>query len=283
MPEHDTSRISPTAHYTGYVWCRNGLSPAALATPHGRAMFWAAEGPMRIAALGTGGLTLEMMLLQRHRIIDHLLDEAIRDGIVGQVLEVAAGLSGRGLRMTRRHPELIYVESDLPGMVERKRRMLERVGPTRHAHHVIALNALVDDGPACLASAAGPLLDPTRGTAIVTEGLLSYFSERDVRGMFGRFAGFLGGFPAGLYLSDVHFAKQNLAVPAVRVFRQLLQVAARGQVQLHFEDDDEVVAALRGAGFRHAEVHQPKHHASLGLPTSRGPDLVTIVAARHDG
>ena len=72
------SRISPTAHYTGYVWSRNGLSPPRFATTRGAAMFHALEGPMRLAAATTGGLTLERMLLQRHLVID--CDLGLGDG-----------------------------------------------------------------------------------------------------------------------------------------------------------------------------------------------------------
>ena len=32
-------RIGPTAHYTGYVWARNGLSHPELATTEGRILF----------------------------------------------------------------------------------------------------------------------------------------------------------------------------------------------------------------------------------------------------
>lgn len=101
----DSSRISPTAHYTGYVWVRNTLSPPALRTPQGAVLFTALQPAMRVASRFTGGLTLEQMLLQRHQIIDRVLDDAIARGRVTQVLEIAGGMSGRGLRFTRRHRE----------------------------------------------------------------------------------------------------------------------------------------------------------------------------------
>ena len=93
-------------------------------------------------------MTLEKMLLQRHRIIDHLLDEAIADGRIGQIVEVAAGLSGRGHRLAGRHRDVgfIYLEGDLPGMVARKRQRLARLGDPSPHHHVLELNALADEG-----------------------------------------------------------------------------------------------------------------------------------------
>src|SRR4051794_28241533 len=114
--------ISPTAHYTGHVWVRNGLSHPELATVEGRA-FYAALTPLMMFSRASGGPTLEGGLVARHRVIDELLARAIDDGSVGQVVEVAAGMSPRGWRFSRRYEDAItYVEADLQGMAERKRR-----------------------------------------------------------------------------------------------------------------------------------------------------------------
>ena len=95
LPTRGSDAISPTAHYTGYVWYRHGLSHPGLATPEGRALYHAAR-PFNFGARSLGGPTLEGFLLARHRAIDALLDQAISSGAVGQVIEVAAGLSPRG-------------------------------------------------------------------------------------------------------------------------------------------------------------------------------------------
>src|SRR5262245_26104268 len=89
--------ISPTAHYTGYVWVANGLSHPAFATNEGRLLYHALR-PANLAARAVGGPSLEGLLVARHRVIDHLLEAAIRSEKVGQVLEIACGLSPRGWR-----------------------------------------------------------------------------------------------------------------------------------------------------------------------------------------
>src|SRR5918998_929645 len=93
--------ISPTAHYTGHVWGRNGLSPPELATVEGRLLF----------------------------------------GVLAPAMTVSRALGG----------------------------------PT------------LDSGPRSLARVASEL-DRDRGLAIITEGLLTYFGEGDVLGMWRRFA-----------------------------------------------------------------------------------------------
>src|SRR5262245_35856576 len=118
MSEHwgGTARISPTAHFTGYVWYRNGLGDPALRTRTGQLLV-AAFSPTDRAARLAGGPALEDVLLGRHLVIDERLAQAIDRGEVEQVLEVAAGLSPRGLRFTRRYRDrLHYIEGDLPAM-----------------------------------------------------------------------------------------------------------------------------------------------------------------------
>lgn len=120
-------RIGPTAHYTGYVWARNGLSHPELSTTEGRVLFESLQ-PVMLASRGLGSATLEAYLLARHRAIDARLEQAIDAGAVTQVIEVAAGLSPRGWRFVNRYEHLVYVEADLPDMAARKRAALEGGG-----------------------------------------------------------------------------------------------------------------------------------------------------------
>jgi O-methyltransferase involved in polyketide biosynthesis len=246
-------RISPTAHYTGYVWARNGLSHPELATLEGRLLFDALQ-PTMLASRLTGGPTLESYLLARHRAIDALLERAIEAGEVSQVIEVAAGLSPRGWRFVRRYGErlLAYVEADLPGMAARKRAALERMGSLSDRHRVQVLDVLRDDEePGSLAALAAEL-DQREGLAIVTEGLLGYLPGDAVDEIWRRFARTLGAFPGGRYISDIHLG--SLATPLVRAFRLLLSAFVRGGVYLHFSSAQEAQQALRAAGFDDAQV-----------------------------
>ncbi|HSC02646.1 MAG TPA: class I SAM-dependent methyltransferase [Solirubrobacteraceae bacterium] len=261
-------RIGPTAHYTGYVWARNGLSHQELATTEGRILF-DSLAPAMLASGALGGPTLEGYLLARHRAIDALLERAIEHDGVGQVIEVAAGLSPRGWRFAQRYGErVVYVEADLPEMAERKRAALERMGSLSEQHRVREVDALRDDGgPGSLAAVLAEL-DERAGLAIITEGLLGYLPPDAVTGMWRRFATGLAGFSTGRYISDVHMG--GAVTPPVRVFRVLLSGFVRGRVYLHFGAPDEAVAALREAGFGQAEVRPAGDIANGGGgPNSR--------------
>jgi O-methyltransferase involved in polyketide biosynthesis len=245
--------ISPTAHYTGEVWRRAGLSHPWLGTHEGRVMVQALH-PLMVVSGALGGPSLESYLLARHRAIDALLTDAVERHGVSQVIEIAAGMSARGWRFANRYGgRLTYVEADLPAMAERKRRALERIGSLSEAHRVAQIDALRDDGPGTLAEIASAL-DPDAGLAIITEGLLGYLPTDAVRALWRRIAATLQRFPSGRYFSDLHLG--SVQTPAVRFFRRLLAGFVRGQVYLHFDGAEEAEAALRAAGFGTAAVRR---------------------------
>ena len=268
-------RIGPTAHYTGYVWARNGLSHPELETREGRILFDSLQ-PGMLVSRATGGPTLETYLLARHRAIDALLEHAIERGEVSQVIEVAAGLSPRGWRFARRYgDQVVYVEADLPEMAERKRAALERIGSLGDHHRVREVDALRDDdGPGSLAAIAKEL-DAGQGLAIITEGLLGYLSTDAVARLWRRFARTLDGFAAGRYISDLHLG--GALTPQVRAFRLLLSAFVRGRVYLHFSDAREAEDALLAAGFRDAHV-RPAVEVTGG-DRGRGSQLANILEA----
>jgi O-methyltransferase involved in polyketide biosynthesis len=249
------ARISPTAHYTGAVWVRAGLSDPELATTEGRLLYDSLRPVMTLAE--TLGLpTLEPYLLGRHRALDAALERAISAGEISQVVEIAAGMSGRGLRFARRYGAAIdYVEADLPAMAARKQTVLHELGALGPHHRVATLDALTADGPQSLTALAATL-DPQRGVAVITEGLLPYLHRDAVLGLWKRIAGALDTFPAGRYLSDLHLGVD--ASPVVRAFTLALAAFVRGGVRAHFEDAATATAALLEGGFTTAEIRDPE-------------------------
>jgi O-methyltransferase involved in polyketide biosynthesis len=177
--------VSPTAHYTGETWVRNDLSHPELATWQGRLFFDALRPTMALSRV-LGGPTLEGLLVARHRIIDAELEQAIEAGSIGQVIEPACGMSPRGWRFANRWGDrLTYVEADLPAMARRKRDALARMGSRTDHHRVADLDVLHDSGPLSFAGLAATL-DPDVGTAVITEGLLTYLNDADVLAVWRR-------------------------------------------------------------------------------------------------
>lgn len=279
MPRRRPEAISPTAHYTGTVWLQHGLSHPAFGTLRGQALYYALKAPLALSG-SFGGPTLEGFLLARHRIIDLQLEEAIESGEISQVIEIAAGLSPRGWRFAERYRDRItYIEADLQAMADCKRELLVNGGLDSEHHHVSTLDALADSGPDSLATLASAL-DPERGLAIITEGLVNYFDTGTVLGMWQRFARTLSGFRHGLYLSDLHLRSLNEGV-ATRAFMQGLSTFVRGQVHLHFDSEPAASEALVRCGFNDAQLLDP-HDFRATLPDCRRPGagLVRVVSAR---
>jgi O-methyltransferase involved in polyketide biosynthesis len=253
MSPSSSDHISPTAHYTGEVWRRAGLSHPWLGTREGRVMVDALH-PLMVVSGRLGGPSLESYLLARHRAIDALLTDAVEQHGVSQVIEIAAGMSARGWRFANRYGErLTYVEADLPAMAARKRRALERIGSLSDTHRVAEIDALREDGPGTLAALTAEL-DADAGLAVITEGLLGYLPTDAVLALWRRIAAALDTFPSGRYFSDLHLG--SVQTPAVRFFRRLLAGFVRGQVYLHFDGAEEAEAALRAAGFASAAVRR---------------------------
>jgi O-methyltransferase involved in polyketide biosynthesis len=268
-----SASISPTAHYTGYVWARNGLSHPELESLEGRLLFESLR-PALAAAGVLGAPSLERFLLARHRAIDARLEAAIEDGRVSQVIEVACGLSPRGWRFARRYGDrLTYVESDLPGMAARKRHALERIGTLGEHHRVAELDVLAASGPESLPALAATL-DPGRGLAIITEGLINYLPADAARQVWGLVAGTLGGFASGTYLSDLVVG--DIRTPLVSAFLLLLSVFVRGRVHLHFDDAAAAERSLRASGFAYAAVAPA---APPGRPDRGNGEPVNIIEA----
>ncbi|MDV3443971.1 class I SAM-dependent methyltransferase, partial [Pseudomonas otitidis] len=65
----DSAHITPSAHYTGYVWYRHRLAEAPFATAFGRWVHGALS-PIAWGARALFGLDIEQFLLQRHLLID---------------------------------------------------------------------------------------------------------------------------------------------------------------------------------------------------------------------
>jgi O-methyltransferase involved in polyketide biosynthesis len=272
-----SAAISPTAHYTGETWVRNGLSHPALGTWQGRVLHGAMALP-NAASKALGGPTLDGLLLARHRIIDALLEELIEGG-VSQVIEVACGMSPRGWRFSERYGDrLTYVEADLPAMARRKREALAQMDSLSDRHRVVDLDVLRPGGPESLESLVGTM-DPAAGLAIITEGLLVYFDDPTVEALWARLAKALRPFSTGVYLADLRIVRPRRGV-AERAFEQLLSAFVRGKIHPYPGDEASAEADLHTAGFERVKLHRcDEHPAAAAVHNDAGAGMLSIIEA----
>jgi O-methyltransferase involved in polyketide biosynthesis len=248
LGSRSSDAISPTAHYTGYIWARNGLSHPELETTEGRVLFEAVR-PAMIFSSAVGSGTLEAYLMARHVAIDNVLTRAIEERGISQVLEIACGMSPRGWRFSERYGDrLTYIEADLPAMAARKRQALERMGSLSDHHRVIDLDVLADG--AIAQAVAG--LDRGAGLAVITEGLLGYLPTDSVEEIWRRLAAVMSEFGANRYIAELHLS--SIQTPVIKAFRLVLSAFVRGRVYLHYASEDEARRALTAAGFTDVSI-----------------------------
>lgn len=279
----DSSGISFTAFYTGEVWRRHGLSVPFLASPQGRALYVAGR-PVEWLGRTLLGTNNEILLLQRHHIIDHVLERAVLEEGFTQIVEIACGLSPRGTIMSRRFAgsDIRYIEADLPGMAARKRQLLEKAGELDSRHRVIDINILERDTSQALEAVFARELDPVRKTLVITEGLINYFDYATIHGFWTRLAACLKQFPAGIYVTDLYpDYRWHRGVRVARAFKSALALATRSNVTLHFENEAAIATGFRDAGFAATRVHLPEsYYGLLDIPVMRTPSLVRVIENR---
>ncbi|MFY1051674.1 class I SAM-dependent methyltransferase [Pseudomonas sp. REST10] len=283
MPERvraSSAHISPSAHYTGYVWYRHRLADPAFVTPFGRfvhKLLW----PVTWGARAGFGLDIEAFLLQRHLQIDAQLTEAIERRGVRQVVEIACGLSPRGRRFCSRYPELQYLEADLPAMAARKRLLLHGEGWLDGRHQVRAVDILAERGNQSLAALLASL-DRSQPVVVITEGLVNYFPLELIEGFWSRLATGLSDFPEATYLTELYpDLREHPRYRQLRWGVELIGRLTRGSYPLHYRDHAEIVTGFQRCGFARVQVLDPSADAgSLGLPAARLPGLVRVIQAQ---
>lgn len=281
MSERASSvHISPSAHYTGYIWYRHRLAEAAFVTGFGRFVHGLLS-PVTWAARVGFGLDIEQFLLQRHLQIDAQLTAAIEQAGVRQVVEIACGLSPRGRRFTARYPDLRYVEADLPLMAARKRLLLSGQGWLGSRHQVRAVDILAAGGARSL-SALFAELDPGRPVVVITEGLVNYFELGVIESFWQRLAEQLRGFPQAIYLTELYpDLREHPRYRQLRWGVGLIGRLTRGSYPLHYRNDQAIVQGFQRCGFRRVEVFDPSSASqALGLAPSRSAGLVRVIEAR---
>ena len=122
--------LTVTALYTSATWTWAKLPCAELlACDEARRVFDATNLVMAIVGFFKRAQpSLRHSLVQRHLLIDALVAEARP----AQVLELAAGLSRRGVTLSA-DPRVSVTEVDRAGVIEKKRALLSRTEPGRAA------------------------------------------------------------------------------------------------------------------------------------------------------
>lgn len=275
--KNDSSSISFTAHYTGFIWHHYGLSEAAFATTQGR-LYYSLLLPFEFLARRVLGSDIKTTLLQRHALIDRELDNMIALHPDLQVLELACGLSPRGHRFTRKYPGITYVEADLPGMVARKKPLLESLHSLNTRHRLTTCNILEKDSRDSIEAVIAREFQHDKALVIISEGLVNYFELPLISAVWQRLTTVLKAFPHGSYLTDIYPEVEGHRFSGIiRAANRSLRIASRSSFMLHFGSDESMRQHFQAQGFAAVSVFNPDHESTV--VQARGGALVRVIRA----
>jgi O-methyltransferase involved in polyketide biosynthesis len=195
----------------------------------------------------------------RYKVTDRILAE--HD--MTQVLEIAAGLSPRGLAMTR-NPDVVYVVTDLPQILEEEKTIAETIlaksNSRRPNLHFEAANALDMES----LSRAAAIFESNRLVAIITEGLFSYLNRREQEALAGNIHELLEKYDGFWITSEVHtkqYWQQISKIDEKLVRERLSAISSSTDSNIEsnvFADENDLERFFGEAGFKIEEYSHSK-------------------------
>ena len=159
------------------------------------------------------GITLHYVL--RKRFIEHVVLESIKDGAT-QVINLGAGFDTAAYRLSRRFPQVNFVEVDHPATHAVKRDALAESTGERQNLHFIPVDFTTQRLEDVLDSS--PVVSPDARTVVIVEGVLMYLEEPQVEHLFRSLPKFLH---AG---KRVVFTAIRPASPGTRLYGPLMNI-----------------------------------------------------------
>ena len=189
-----------------------------------------------------------------------LLREIKKSGIK-QVMELASGISLRGLTMTA-DPTIRYIETDLPGITQEKLRLVETitgksansVRPNLIFAEANVLNLLDLDK-------AAEGLDPKKPVAIIHEGLLQYFSRQEKIEATHNIKSLLKKYGGVWITPDFDFRASmaqwgKMSPDTEKVLSAIAEATGRTMLSEAFENETEFLGFLTSEGLQAERIPQ---------------------------
>ena len=247
--------ISFTAHYTGYIWYKLGISHPVFATQKGK---WLAKlvHPLESWAEKYVGGSMRTTLKQRHEMIDAHPTALIEQHPDIQVLEIASGLSPRGWSFQKQYPDIDYRELDLPDMAKVKLEALNSLGANEV--DVLSVDLFSHEFEQVF-----QLFDSHRPLVVISEGLINYFTLKMLRHLLSTISAQANRFPELHYLTDVYPEPvKNRLANFIWTCSKLLKFLSRSAFTFHFSNPNLAKDFFHTAHFWQVEVIQPHYYFS---------------------
>jgi len=114
----------------------------------------------------------------RHKSTISVIKQIVKEKGIRQILDMGSGLSGVGLIMTDLYPDLIFIEVDLPEMIEKKETAVYMINKKlRKSTNLYFFPGDVRDSNE-VQKAIAPF-DLNKPSIVIMEGLFSYYDDSD--------------------------------------------------------------------------------------------------------
>ena len=160
-----------------------------------------------------------------------------------QILELAAGFSPRGMDFSQRG--VLYVETDLPDMIEQKRHLVETILGTIPPNLHFSTASVLDQHDLMMACAnfrAEPV-------AITTEGLLRYLTFTEKTQLAANVHAILNKFGGAWITPDIHLRQWARERASTDFHNRLVETVGRDVDPNYFDDLAHARSFFESCGF----------------------------------
>jgi O-methyltransferase involved in polyketide biosynthesis len=275
----DSRKISPTAHLTAHAWDMLGISNAQyFIDPNYKFLLNLLRSFAFLYFINKNNDYVYYMLEPRHRAIEYFMFSKFP---YNQVVEFASGLSPRGMTFSE-NPEITYIESDLPEMLELKKARVEEIYREKHItrpnHKFVATDLLKDN----ISEIISPLINKDEKLIVITEGLTPYFDMEHLKKIFTNISTLLRENDGGVYITDIYHVEDMSRSVFNTKFVSAFIKFMRTEFHIDIDNKDEGEAFFRECGFDFVETINPLSVSKqLGLKTNIPPEknVATIYLA----
>ena len=170
-----------------------------------------------------------------------------------QVVELASGGSALGLQWATKHPDRVYVESDMSDVAQRKKEILKDIRtaeglPNYGNHFVESVDVLADD----IYRVIGKHLASGKKTLVIAEALTPFFDSSQHDRLVDNISNLLGNVNGGSYVShdlDPEGFRNITSGLGGKLLMWYVQKRIGNRVHSHFRNPEEAKRYFLERGF----------------------------------
>jgi O-methyltransferase involved in polyketide biosynthesis len=181
------------------------------------------------------------------------IEKMIEDYNPQQVIELGAGVSTQGLIYLQNHPQCIWIDSDLEGVVNEKERAIKKATKDRvlnisSNYHLVSIDVLSED----IIKSVGSYLKKGRRTLIVAQGLTTYFNSGSYENYLEQVIKLSKKYHAS-YISHEPLKGNNGGITSGiggKLLRGLVSLITKNRAYCHYTSKDELFNDFENRGLK---------------------------------